>query len=305
VAAVRLARDVAVSEFANGRLSLDAIAHEMHGETGYSWVGGVWLRDVWDAIRLLSSMLVADIPDVAKHLGATTLAAAAHGPVITGAHAVFVEDGALLEPFTVFDTTLGPVLLRAGAHVLSFTRIMGPCYIGRDTTVVADRISGSAIGDTCRVHGELSASILIGHSNKGHDGFVGHSILGRWVNLGAGTTTSNLKNTYGSVALWTPDGVRDTGLQFLGTLFGDHVKTGIGLRLNTGTVLGAGTNVVDQMPPKVLAPFSWGSRTPYALYDAEKFVQTAARMMQRRNVLLSEGAKRYLHALHAARWTAS
>ena len=85
------------------------------------------------------------------------------------------------------------------------------------------------------MHGELSNSILIGHANKGHDGFVGHSILGRWVNLGAGTITSNLKNTYGTVQLWTPDGVRETGLQFLGTLFGDHAKTGIGLRLTTGT----------------------------------------------------------------------
>ena len=95
----------------------------------------------------------------------------------------------------------------------------------------------------CKVRGELSNTIFLGYSNKGHDGFVGHSYLGRWVNLGAGTITSNLKNTYGTVSLWTPDGVRDTGLQFLGTLFGDHVKTGIGLRLTTGTVLGAGANV--------------------------------------------------------------
>ena len=102
--------------------------------------------------------------------------------------------------------------------------------------------------------------MFVGHANKGHDGFVGHSVLGRWVNLGAGTTTSNLKNTYGTVALWTPGGVADTGLQFLGTLFGDHVKTGIGLRLTTGCVLGAGANVVDRMPPKAVAPFAWGER---------------------------------------------
>jgi UDP-N-acetylglucosamine diphosphorylase / glucose-1-phosphate thymidylyltransferase / UDP-N-acetylgalactosamine diphosphorylase / glucosamine-1-phosphate N-acetyltransferase / galactosamine-1-phosphate N-acetyltransferase len=83
-----------------------------------------------------------------------------------------------------------------------------------------------SIGERAKVHGELSVTIVIGHANKGHDGFVGHSVIGRWANLGAGTITSNLKNSYGGVALWTPDGVQDTGLQFLGSLLGDHVKTG-------------------------------------------------------------------------------
>ena len=125
----------------------------------------------------------------------------------------------------------------------AFTRINGPCYIGRKVNVLGGEISGCSIGDVCKVRGEVSNTIFLGHSNKGHDGFVGHSYLGRWVNLGASTVTSNLKNTYGTVALWTPSGVRDTGMQFLGTMFGDHVKTGIGLRLTTGSVLGAGANV--------------------------------------------------------------
>jgi hypothetical protein len=183
--------------------------------------------------------------------------------------------------------------------VQAFTRIIGPCYIGVDSTVTADRIAGSSIGDTCRVHGELSASIFVGHANKGHDGFVGHSVLGRWVNLGAGTITSNLKNTYGSVGLWTPTGVRDSGLQFLGTLFGDHAKTGIGLRLTTGCVLGAGANVFDAMPPKAVAPFAWGGQTPYETFDAAKFVETAGRMMARRQVTLGEGQQAWWRRVHA------
>ena len=145
--------------------------------------------------------------------------------------------------------------------------------------------------------------MFAGYANKGHDGFVGHSYVGRWVNLGAGTITSNFKNTYGNVALWTPAGVRDTGMQFLGTLFGDHVKTGIGLRLTTGTVLGAGANVYGEMPPKVVAPFSWGDAPPYASYRADKFLETAARMMSRRHVELTERAGRHLAAIHAGRWT--
>jgi UDP-N-acetylglucosamine diphosphorylase/glucosamine-1-phosphate N-acetyltransferase len=217
---------------------------------------------------------------------------------VLGSHPVYAEAGATIEPMSVFDTSAGPVLLRRGSQVQAFTRIIGPCYVGRDSVITTDRIAGSSIGDRCRVHGELSTSIFIGHANKGHDGFVGHSVLGRWVNLGAGTITSNLKNTYGAVALWTPDGVRDTGLQFLGTLFGDHVKTGIGLRLTTGCVLGAGANVFDTMPPKAVAPFSWGGREPYAAFDAAKFVQTAERMMARRDVALTDDARAWWTAVH-------
>jgi hypothetical protein len=150
----------------------------------------------------------------------------------------------------------------------------------------------------------MSNTILIGHANKGHDGFVGHSILGRWVNLGAGTITSNLKNTYGTVQLWTPDGIRETGLQFLGALFGDHAKTGIGLTLTTGTVLGAGANVYgSQMPPKAVPPFAWGEAGNFADYRADKFLDVAERMMARRHVTLGERSRAQLLASYAARWT--
>jgi hypothetical protein len=163
---------------------------------------------------------------------------------------------------------------------------------------MGDRVGPCSIGDVCKVRGEVSHTIFLGHCNKGHDGFVGHSYLGRWVNLGAGTTTSNLKNTYGPVALWTPAGVRDTGQQFLGTFFGDHAKTGIGMRLNTGSVLGAGAMVYDRMPPKYVAPFSWGNGEPYGAFEAEKFVTVAERMMARRQVPLTERARRQLLAAH-------
>jgi UDP-N-acetylglucosamine diphosphorylase/glucosamine-1-phosphate N-acetyltransferase len=237
------------------------------------------------------------LSDVAVLGPALTLQA--HDGIVIGAHPVFVEQGATVEPQVVFDTSLGPVLVRAGATVQAFTRVVGPCYVGPHSTVMADRISGCAIGEWCRVHGEIGASIVLGHANKSHDGFVGHSYLGRWVNLGAGTTTSNLKNTYGTVALWTPSGVRDTGLQFLGTLFGDHAKTGIGLRLTTGSVIGAGANVYDGMPPKAVAPFAWGGGAPYATYDPEKFVDVAARAMARRQVTLGERGRAALRAAHA------
>ena len=271
-------------------------------------VNGVWLEEVWDIVRHLSPLLTADIPALAASLKCSTVPSMAPTQPensVASDHLAFAEQGATVEPFTLFDTTLGPILLRKGATVQAFTRVVGPCYIGENSSVMGDRISGSSIGDTCRVHGELSATVFVGHSNKGHDGFVGHSIVGRWVNMGAGTITSNLKNTYGTVALWTPEGVRDTGLQFLGTLFGDHVKTGIGMKLTTGCVLGTAANVFDRMPPKVVEPFAWGTGAPYGSYSIDKFVETAERMMSRRHVTLNDEGRALLRDIHAARWRTS
>ncbi|AHG90707.1 UDP-GlcNAc diphosphorylase/GlcNAc-1-P N-acetyltransferase, GlmU, bacterial-type [Gemmatirosa kalamazoonensis] len=289
VAAVRLREPLPVDRLADGALELGALAA---GDSARRVeTGGRWIDAVWDLVGQLDVQLKEDIPALAAMLDCVP-----HDGTVLGTGAVYVERGATIEPFVVLDTTSGPILVRDGATVQSFTRIIGPCYIGEGSTVVADRISGCSIGHVCKIHGEISATIVLGHSNKGHDGFVGHSYLGRWVNLGAGTTTSNLKNTYGHVALWTPAGVRDTGLQFLGTLFGDHAKTGIGLRLTTGTVLGAGSNVWDGMPPKVTPPFAWGGGAPYDAYDVEKFIQVTERAMARRHVTLSDRSRAQLRA---------
>ena len=123
------------------------------------------------------------------------------------------------------------------------------------------------------------------------------------MNLGAGTITSNLKNTYGTVQLWTPSGVRETGLQFLGTLFGDHAKTGIGLTLTTGTVLGPGANVYGSvMPPKMVAPFAWGESGAFIDYRLDKFLEVAERMMHRRHVELGVRGRQQLERAFAERW---
>ena len=129
-------------------------------------------------------------------------------------------------------------------------------------------------------------------------------MLGRWVNLGAGTITSNLKNTYGTVQLWTPDGIRETGLPFLGTLFGDHAKTGIGLRLTTGSVIGAGANVFgSMMPQKAVAPFSWGEAGNFTTFRLEKFLEVAERVMARRHVVPTDASRKQLTSSFRERWT--
>ena len=296
VAALRLDAPVKIASLREGDLGLDdlvAPGRELRE------VRGRWMHDVWDYIAHLPEMLNEDIPV----LGATLSQETPAGTLRIGDHGLFIEDGAVVEPQVCFDLTAGPVLLRAGSHVQAFTRVVGPVYVGAGSTLTTDRIATAAIGDVCKVHGEVSNVIFLGYANKGHDGFVGHSILGRWVNLGAGTITSNLKNTYGTVQLWTPTGIRETGLQFLGTLFGDHAKTGIGLRLTTGTVIGAGANVYGSvMPPKAVAPFGWGESGSLAAYRVEKFLQVAERMMARRHVTLSDRAKAQLLASYERRW---
>lgn len=298
IAAVTLTRDVDASELADGGLTLEQLARD---PAKAAPVGGRWLDHVWDFIGYLAPMLVEDI----MALASAEMSHVKTGPGMkAGDHAILAEIGANVEPHVFFDTSAGPVLVRRGATIMAFTRIVGPCVIGEDSQVGSDRIANASIGNVCKVHGELSSTVFLGHSNKGHDGFVGHSYLGRWVNLGAGTITSNLKNTYGPVQLWTPDGERDTGQQFLGTLFGDHVKTGIGMTLNTGTVIGAGANVYGGvMPPKAVPPFAWGDKAPYATYRVDKFLDVATRMMQRRHVELSPKQTKQLRAAFDRRWS--
>lgn len=288
VAAVRLDAPLPLSLFADGTLTLDSLAG-----TDATDLRGWWIDDVWDLVRHLGVMLAEDIDALAEESGGRP------PPQLTvlGGFEAHVARGAYIEPMVLADTTSGPVLVCAGARVAAFTRLVGPCFIGAHAIVAGGRIAASAIGEHTRVHGELSSSIFIGHANKAHDGFVGHSVIGRWANLGAGTITSNLKNSYGPVSLWTPSGVRQTGLQFAGSFVGDHAKTGIGTRLTTGSVIGAGANVFgDRMSPKFVPPFAWGDAAPFGEFAVEKFLEVAERVMRRRDVALSDGARRTLRA---------
>lgn len=288
ICAVRLRQSIDMVPLANGEVELRELLGKGAEPTR---LAGHWLDEVWDLVGQLNEQLNEDIP----LMGASLSGAAIENATIIGNHPVYLETGASIEPFVVIDASAGPVLIRRGASIASFTRIVGPCYIGENSVVVGDAIRACSIGDVCKVRGEMSSSIMLGHSNKGHTGFVGSSYIGRWVNLGAGTTTSNLKNTYGAVQLWTPSGLRDTGLQFLGSLIGDHAKTGIGTLLTTGGVIGAGANFFGgAVSPKRIPPFAWGDDEPYSRYDLDKFLQVAERMMERRHLTLTEPSRRQL-----------
>lgn len=295
--AVRLDGAIAAGELRDGARALEDLPAERGATVEFR---GWWLEESWSFVALLSPMLGSDT----RALGSTMRRLGRDEAIIVGDGAVWLEADATIEPHAFFDTTSGDVVVRRQAAVQAFTRVVGPCYVGEGSLVTTDRVSACAIGPHSKVHGEMSNTVVLGYANKGHAGFVGHSYLGEWTNLGAGTTTSNLKNTYGSVRVWTPRGVRDTGMQYLGSMIGDHARTGINLPLTTGSVIGAAANVFGAMPPKVVPPFAWGEAGRFETYDLEKFMDVAARVMARRSVALSERERRHLAAMYEARWTA-
>jgi UDP-N-acetylglucosamine diphosphorylase / glucose-1-phosphate thymidylyltransferase / UDP-N-acetylgalactosamine diphosphorylase / glucosamine-1-phosphate N-acetyltransferase / galactosamine-1-phosphate N-acetyltransferase len=216
-----------------------------------------------------------------------------------GAGGVYVGEGVELEPGVVLDTRAGPVWIDDGAIVQAYTRLAGPAYLAPGAHLLGGRFCDLTAGPHCRLHGEVEASVILGYTNKAHEGFLGHAYLGRWVNLGAFTTVSDLKNNYHPVRIWTPDGEVDTGELKMGPLLGDHVRTGIGLLLNTGTVVGAAANLFGSvMPPKHVPPFSWGEGEELVDYAVEKFLETTEIAMSRRNVQLTPRLKAQLRTAH-------
>src|SRR5207247_4876510 len=166
--------------------------------------------------------------------------------------------------------------------VNSRARAEGALWVWANTQLLGGAMRASAISPYCKIRGEVSTCVFLGYANKAHDGFVGHSVIGRWVNLGAATLTSNLKNTYGPVRVEVAGTRLETGLQFLGSLIGDHAKTAIGTLLATGTVIGPGANVFDAArPPKYVPPFSWGGGAGSARMSKDGFLQIVERVLPR------------------------
>ena len=298
VAAVRLGKPLAAAALADGTLALESLAppHAVNAA-----ITGWWIDHAWDLVRHLGAMLAADVPAIGATLEVReprTL----DDVRVAGSHEVHIEDGAVVEPFVLLDAQFGPILVRRDARIQAFTRLAGPCAVGVGSTVHGGKVANSAIGEGCRVHGEVSTSLFFGQCNKAHDGFLGHSVLGRWANLGAGTTTSNLKNSYGTVQMWTPAGVVDTGMQFLGSLIGDHAKLAIGTQLMTGSLIGAGASVFGAMSPaKAVPPFSWGDAD--GVFALDRFLEVAQRVLQRRGVAMTDALRGVLADAHARRWT--
>lgn len=213
---------------------------------------------------------------------------------------VFIDEGAEIMATVVLDASEGPIYIGKEVTVYPHTRIEGPTYIGDKTEILGGKIrAGSSIGPSCKVGGEVEESIIHGYSNKQHYGFLGHSYVCEWVNLGAGTTTSDLKNTYGHVKVQIRNEAHDTGETFVGSFIGDHSKTGIGTMLNAGTIIGIASNVFGVgIPPKYIPSFSWGGAEGLNEHDLEKALHTARIVMSRRGIEMSSADELLLRKVH-------
>ena len=225
-------------------------------------------------------------------------------PVAIEGDDVLVHASARVDAFAVLDSTHGPVIVDREAHIGAHAVLQGPLYVGPGTIVAPGALlkARTVIGPRCRAAGEIGATLIQGESNKAHDGHLGDAIVGRWVNLGAGTVNSNLLNTYGEVSMRVePDApIERTGRQFMGCLIGDHVKTAIGTRIMTGTTLGTGSMVACSVPPPTSTPrFSWLTDDGAKVHRLDRFLATAETVLKRRGETLHPGERIELEALHA------
>lgn len=213
-----------------------------------------------------------------------------------------IDDEAIVHPTTVIDESDGPVLILDHARIHPFSVLSGPTVIGRHSIVKSHSSIGKcAVGPHTRLGGEVHGCVFSGYSNKQHEGFVGHSFIGEWCNLGAGTTTSNLKNTYGNVSVSMPWFTENTHRMFLGSILGDHVRTGIGTCLSTGTLAGTMVNLVaDNVASKHIESFTWMVGGSTTQYDVDKAIAVVRTTMARRLVDLHQHTEALLRGIYSS-----
>ncbi len=214
--------------------------------------------------------------------------------VFTSGDNIYIGNNVKIHPTVVIDASDGPVIIDDDAEIMPQSTLLGPLYIGKKSKIKigAKIYHDTSIGEVCKVGGEVENSIIHSYSNKQHDGFLGHSYLGQWVNLGAGTNNSDLKNNYGSIIVKINNRPVNTGLQFVGLIMGDHSKTAIGTQFNTGTVVGVSSNIFGQgFPPRYIPSFSWGGSEFLKEYKLEKASEVAELVMRRRSKQFTEAQK--------------
>lgn len=249
----------------------------------------------WELVETNAGVLAQDLEWLHGHDRAPEFP----GVHVVGEAAVSLGQGVRVGPGVVLDVRNGPIRLDSGVSVEGPARLTGPLHLGPGCQVFGGHLSRLSAGPVCKLRGEIDTAVLLGYDNKAHDGYLGHALLGRWVNLGALTTNSDLKNDYGPVRVEMETGrVVDTERKKVGVFLGDHVKTGIGTVLNTGSVVGAGSNVFGGgMPPKHLPPFSWAGGGSVSPYRWDKFVEVARIVVGRRDQPWPAGVETVLHRL--------
>lgn len=280
---------------ANGRLLAAVSDEESHknikGDTGKTYQGLFTLIErPWHIFKKNAAQLKTDFELVTKGRKSATIADT--HTVVYNIENIFVEEGANIKA-AVLDATTGPIYIGQNAHVPPGALINGSFALceGSYLSLGAKMKGDTTVGPYCKVGGEVSNSVIFGYSNKGHDGFLGNSVLGHWCNLGADTNNSNLKNNYASIKLWdySTNSFINTGETFCGLIMGDHSKSGINTMFNTGTVVGVSANVFGSGFPRNFIPsFSWGGALGFRTYLMDKAGDVAERVMRRREKVFDE-----------------
>ncbi len=239
----------------------------------------------WDLFLYLRATIEYDYNLITR--GRVSQTIPSNNQVIAGDN-IFLEEGAQVS-CAILNAQSGPIYIGRNAQVMEGAILRGPVTIGEGSTIkMGAKIYGpTAIGPDCKIGGELKDVVILGHSNKAHDGYLGNSIIGEWCNLGAGTTTSNLKNNYSTVRMWdySTRTMRDSGLQFLGLVMGDHSKAGIQTMFNTGTIVGVSSNIFGEgFPPKFVPSFTWGGASGLITHRLDEALSTASKVMARRDI---------------------
>ncbi len=282
VIAARLdAKDLSISEFHTKVNALTPIEYEQPV---------VSLKNAWDIFSLNDMAIRSDFILLTK--GRKSAPVPEH-ITVTGAGDLFIEEGANIYAGCIINATAGPVYIGKDTEILEGTMIRGPLAVCDHGVIkMGAKIYGpTTIGPGCKVGGEINNAVFFANSNKSHDGYLGNSVIGEWCNLGADTNCSNLKNNYDEVKIWSEQEGKliPTGLTFCGLLMGDHSKCGINTMFNTGTVVGVSCNIYGGgFPDKHIPSFSWGGADGMVTYEFDKAMDTARRMMKRRNLELSD-----------------
>ena len=252
---------------------------------------------LWDTIFSQHEVLIQDADAFISNRGGQIHQSVIYDTVDN----VFVHDTAKISAGVILDASKGPIIIDENVVIDIGALVQGPVYIGKNSRVnPGAKLRGNvSIGTTCKVGGEVEDVIIHAYSNKQHDGFLGHSYIGEWVNLGANTNNSDLKNNYSTIRInLSKDLEINTMQQFLGVLIGDYTKSGISTMFNSGTVVGLGANVFgSDFQPKFIESFSWGGGEEKT--ELDKFIETSERVKSRRNLKLSSTEKKFLKNLYS------
>ena len=272
----------------------------------YSYDDVIRIANTWDIFKYNGEAIARDFAWLTKDKVSAPIEAGVH--VIGDKDQVFIEPGAKVY-LASLNTTAGPIYIGKDAEVMEACAIRGPFALCEQATLKmgAKIYGGTTVGPHCKVGGEVNNSVLFAYSNKGHDGFLGNSVLGEWCNMGADSNNSNLKNNYAPVRLWdySTEGFAKTGLQFCGLMMGDHSKCGINTMFNTGTVVGVSANIYGGGFPRNFVPsYSWGGASGMVTYKTNKAFETAKAMMGRRGVEFTQEDQKIMEHVfeQTAKW---